>query len=331
MTAMKGILSALFASLLLVSLPEPLRGEDAADAFDCAICHPMKIRDFKSRRGTPIVALKQSPEEPTGVQDIASTSGMCLSCHDGFVEDSRDIWIGGYRGHRLGMAPSDHVTLPTLGDEPVFPMNADGKMYCGTCHTAHRSEQEGAPAKVDVFMRASNNGAKWFCQACHEDQAQIKGSSHDRSSRRAKDFESRGKCGKCHAPHGSDLPLMWARDWGEGNITVNTFCRSCHDDGPDPAEHPAEVVAWSQEVRNLVRGHSPAEMPVFDELSHQARVGSIGCPTCHNPHRERAAGRPEHLPGLFLRMPEFVEPLCADCHGKESIFLYKFFHSPASR
>ena len=28
---------------------------------------------------------------------------------------------------------------------------------------------------------------------------------------------------------------------------------------------------------------------------------------------------------------EFVEPLCADCHGPESLFKYKFFHSEASR
>ena len=64
---------------------------------------------------------------------------------------------------------------------------------------------------------------------------------------------------------------------------------------------------------------------------HQARVGNIGCATCHNVHVETAEGRPDHLKGLHLRMPEFVEPLCADCHGPDSLFLYKFFHSQASR
>ena len=72
-------------------------------------------------------------------------------------------------------------------------------------------------------------------------------------------------------------------------------------------------------------------MPVFDEKFRAGRVGNIGCPTCHNVHQETADGRPEHLPGLHLRLPEFVEPLCADCHGTESLFLYKFFHSTASR
>jgi len=124
---------------------------------------------------------------------------------------------------------------------------------------------------------------------------------------------------------------MWARGQGEGNISVNTLCRDCHDDGPHPAEHPADVIAWSQQIRQPIRGQSREEMPVFNEHGHAASFGNIGCPTCHNPHRERADGRPENLPGLFLRLPELVEPLCADCHGPESILLYKFFHSPVSR
>jgi len=60
-------------------------------------------------------------------------------------------------------------------------------------------------------------------------------------------------------------------------------------------------------------------------------MGMIGCPTCHNVHRETAEGRPDHLPGLYLRMPEIVEPLCSDCHGPDSLLLYKFFHSNVSR
>jgi len=322
--------SLLFLSVAFLALPDELSAEEAADAFKCAACHPMNIRDFKGRRANPIVRLEEYPETPTGVQNIASTSGMCLSCHDGFVQDSRDIWKNGYRGHRVGMGLPDHMALPELAGTPEFPLNEDGNVYCGTCHSGHLSQAEGAPTKVKPFMRVSANGGN-VCQACHQDKAAIAGSNHDRGSRRSKDFEHRGRCGSCHAPHGSDRPLMWARGQGEGNITVNTLCRDCHDDGPDPAEHPAHVVAWSQELRESIRGNSAAEMPVFDENGYQARVGNIGCPTCHNPHRERAAGRPEHLPGLHLRMPELVEPLCADCHGPEALFLYKFFHSPASR
>ena len=330
MSHFKSILMALCASLIVLPISSSPLAEDASELFACEVCHPMRLRDFKSRRITTVVPGEEYPEEPTGVQNIASTSGMCLSCHDGFVQDSRDLWKDGYRGHRLGMHPSPDVTLPELDGDPELPMNKDGRMYCGTCHSAHLSQSEGAPAEVNLFMRASSVGGQ-LCQACHQDKADIVGSAHDKGSRRRKDFERRGTCASCHAPHGSDRLLMWARGQGEGNISVNTLCRDCHGDAPNPAEHPADVVAWSQQVRQSIRGQSQEEMPVFNEQGHQARVGNIGCPTCHNPHRERAEGRPEHLPGLFLRTPELVEPLCADCHGPESILLYKFFHSSVSR
>jgi len=317
-------------SLLMIPLSASLRAEEAADMFDCKVCHIAKIRDFGGRRANPITPVEEYPAEPTGVQDIASTSAMCLSCHDGFVEDSRYLWKDGYRGHRLGMVPSDSIHTPELNGSPEFPMNEDNKMYCGSCHSAHLSESESAPSNVKPFMRASTDGGH-VCLACHQNKMSIADSGHDRGSRRSKDFERRGSCGSCHAPHGSDQPLMWLRSRGEGDSVLDTYCRSCHDDGPYPSDHPANVVAWSQDVRQALRGNVSAEMPVHDEGGLSARAGKISCPTCHNPHQERAEGRPSDLPGLYLRMSEFVEPLCADCHGTDALFLYKFFHSEASR
>ena len=317
-------------SILAAPAALPAAAEEAADMFDCKICHPIKIRDFKGRRANPVVPVEEYPQEPTGRQDIASTSGMCLSCHDGFVEDSREVWKDGYRGHRLGMVPPAHLRSAELGGSPEFPLNEDGRVYCGTCHSAHLSEAEGAPTKVKPFMRASHRGGN-ICQACHADKRAVVDSGHNKGSRRAKDFERRGTCGTCHAPHGSEFAVMWARSRGTGNHAVNTFCRSCHDAAPQPAEHPAEVFAWSQKPRQTMRSNAAAAMPVHDEQGHSAIVGSITCATCHDVHRERAKGRRDDLPGLHLRLPEIVEPLCADCHGPESLFLYKFFHSPASR
>jgi nitrate/TMAO reductase-like tetraheme cytochrome c subunit len=303
-------------------LPGAALAEEAADMFDCTACHPMKVRDFKSRRGNPIVSLQEFPDEPTGKQDIASTSGMCFSCHDGFVEDSREVWKNGYQGHRVGM-PSSHAA-------EELPVNKAGNVYCGTCHSAHLSDSADASAKTKPFMRAGNSNGD-LCQGCHVDQLIIVGTAHDKGSRRASDFEHRGTCGTCHAAHASGLPLMWARSRGDGNHVVNTMCQSCHKGDPQPAEHPASVIAWSQDVRQAVRSNAAAEMPVYDAHGLGARVGSLTCATCHDVHRERAVGRDNALPGQYLRLPEVIEPLCADCHGPESMFLYKFFHSPASR
>lgn len=320
----------LVAAVSVMLLPGmPASAEEAADMFDCKVCHPMKIRDFKGRRANPIVPVEEYPEEATGRQDIASTSGMCLSCHDGFVEDSREVWKDGYRGHRLGMVPPPGLESPTLDGSAEFPLNGDGRMYCGTCHSAHLGDAEGAPTKVKPFMRVSHRGD--ICQACHRDKQAVRDSGHNKGSRRAADFERRGTCGTCHAPHGSGLPVMWARSQGDGNHVVNSLCRSCHDGTPDPADHPSDVMAWSQAVRQSVRSNASAALPVYDEQGHRSRFGNITCATCHDVHRERAEGRPDELPGLHLRMAEISEPLCADCHGRESLFLYKFFHSPSSR
>jgi predicted CXXCH cytochrome family protein len=325
-----GSRTILVIALLGLPVPGPIYAEEAADMFDCKVCHPMKIRDFKGRRANPIVPIEEFPEEPTGKQDIASTSGMCLSCHDGFVADSREVWKDGYSGHRLGMAPGDGLYSSELDGAPEFPLNEDGRIYCGTCHSAHLNEAEGAPKKVKPFMRASHQGGN-VCQGCHRDKQAIADTGHDKGSRRARDFERRGTCGTCHAAHGSEFAVMWARSRGQGNHVVNTLCRSCHEEGPEPGDHPARIVAWSQPLRQGVRSNAAAAMPVHDDGGRSADVGRITCATCHDVHRERATDRRDDLPGLHLRLPEVAEPLCADCHGHESLFLYTFFHSVVSR
>lgn len=80
------------------------------------------------------------------------------------------------------MKPSDDIAVVELGGDPVFPMNNDDNMYCGTCHSAHLSEAEGAPKTVKPFMRASADSK--LCLACHEDKSTIAGSGHDKGRRR---------------------------------------------------------------------------------------------------------------------------------------------------
>ena len=77
MNAFKLIPVALCLVLVLLPSQNPVYAEEAADMFECANCHVMKIRDFKGRRATPITPVKEYPEEPSGVQDGASASGIC--------------------------------------------------------------------------------------------------------------------------------------------------------------------------------------------------------------------------------------------------------------
>ncbi len=301
--------------------------EEAADMFKCPVCHTDRLRENKRRRAITLVPHDPNPTLTTGRQLETSTPGMCLSCHDGFVLDSRELWKAGHMGHRVGMYPSAKITLPKIDGGAVFPMNDDGKMYCGTCHSAHQIED--AANEAPPYMRVDPNDGN-LCQACHDDKRSIGGSDHERSSGRRKapaDFATRGVCIRCHVAHQAEGPVLWSREPGEGNTPVNRLCTSCHEDEVHPSEHPIETVAWSQVLRDPFMSSPGTSMPVFDSHGLQSTNGSIGCPTCHDAHRQRAQDLPSDRAGKFLRLANSRDFLCADCHDSSSLHRYLYFHT----
>jgi hypothetical protein len=232
--------------------------------------------------------------------------------------------------HPVGKPLPEGMAVAEVDGSPVMPLNEDGEVYCGTCHSGHFGE--GAAAGAPTFLRLDSVNGQ-ICSNCHADKAAIGGSPHAKLRKKDQppDFERRGICGRCHAPHRNEGPLLWAKEPAGGNTPVNGLCRTCHGDEPSPAEHPVTVLAWSQQVREALIGDSVPEMPVFDTQARHASRGAIGCPTCHDPHRHRAEGLPEDVPGYFLRVADTSGFLCADCHASSSLFRYKFFHSEKSR
>jgi len=226
------------------------------------------------------------------------------------------------------MHPSAEITLPNANDEPVFPMNGDGRMYCGTCHSAHQIED--AANEAPPFMRVDPKDGH-LCQACHDEKRSIGGSDHERSVRRRRkapgDFEARGVCTRCHVAHEAKGPVLFSREPGEGNIPVNQLCTSCHQNEAHSSEHPNEIVAWSQVLRDPFLLSPGAPMPVFDARGLQTENGSIGCSTCHNAHRQRAPDLPSDRAGKFLRLSNTGDFLCADCHAWSSLQRYLYFHT----
>ena len=60
--------------------------------------------------------------------------------------------------------------------------------------------------------------------------------------------------------------------------------------------------------------------------------------SCHNPHKWN--GRKDNGPGRktevdvinsSLNVTNTEDFVCSDCHGLDSLFRYKYFHSPSSR
>jgi len=298
--------------------------EEVAEQFRCPTCHTDRLREFKRRRAVTLVGHEPFPETPTGRQHEVSTPAMCFSCHDGFVMDSRKLWIDGHEGHPLGMLPSADVKAPALDGEALFPMNMDGRMYCGSCHSPH--EHENAPRDASPFMRVDSSSGN-LCQGCHADKAGIAGSGHGpRVSRRRApppDYESNGACGRCHSVHDAQAPQMWAREPGVGITVVDSLCNSCHEGDVEASGHPAGVVAWSAELRAELTNDTGEAMPVFGPAGSHAAAGAISCATCHDAH--------DGQKDRFLRRSESAALLCADCHGEASLYLYLYFHTARAR
>jgi nitrate/TMAO reductase-like tetraheme cytochrome c subunit len=305
--------------------PVTAAAEEVADQFACQACHVERLRELKRPRGPMLIEAASISAGEHGEQEPASTSRMCLSCHDGFVEDARYVWSEKHVTHPVGVTLPEGMTMKTIEDEPVFPLNEDDEVYCGTCHTGHLGD--GAAAKAKPFLRVDAEKGE-MCSNCHAEQTTVAGSPHAEVRRRQPpDFDARGVCGRCHAPHENFGPRLWAKETGTGKHVTETMCNSCHRGQPDPASHPTTVLAWSQDVRDNLGAKSDIAMPVFDADGRHADRGRIGCPTCHNPHEHAPEGWDEDVPARFLRAASPQGTLCADCHASQALFRYKFYHS----
>ena len=140
---------------------------------ECAICHIEWMDDFavtgkkifvdRIIRGVVMIA---------GRQGVVSTEEVCYTCHDGSVLDSRDMpWMKG--GHPVYVKPSANVVIPK-----TFPLDKDGRIYCGTCHSAHgvdwtKKGGEQATLERTIFLRYENPDS-FICRQCHVNKIRSK-------------------------------------------------------------------------------------------------------------------------------------------------------------
>ena len=96
----------LCCALVLIDTGQSAKAEEVAEQFKCPACHVDKIRELKRPKGPTLIDPASIWQGEYGEQAAASTQRMCLSCHDGFVEDARYVWSEGHVTHPVG------VTLP---------------------------------------------------------------------------------------------------------------------------------------------------------------------------------------------------------------------------
>jgi len=294
----------------------------------------------------------------------------CKDCHqkDGLAKDKLIAEHSHPLGvHSQQLAKK--TGLP-LFDKQGKRTEHDGLVDCASCHNPHqwtptipvpsknktkqKKEEEQEGDSSNSYLRlAANHDAK-LCGSCHKDKLRIIGTDHDMrvtaktaSNALGHNTDQSGVCGQCHAVHNSAMQNnLWARKPGDGNDVKEQQCRSCHsekglakDKVPQALQHPEEVMAWSGETRALVKQGKLPEILVYDKQGKETHVGFITCPSCHNPHqwdpRNQTAGSGKNIEGdamtSFLRNTNSEFIVCADCHGKDALFRYKYYHGKASR
>lgn len=293
--------------LLLVLGFSPVHGaRDVAPQRECATCHIAWLTDFKRQDVTPLIAYEPKPVTESGREDVASTSRMCFSCHDGFMIESRATWTDVRHQHPVGVKPSAKVTLPTSNGKTLFPLNDDGKVYCGTCHTAHGVDWE--QSQSPVFMRMKNVDSS-LCLACHRDRANGPAEGNHPTLRpmasppealrsAGAKFGRQGKviCQTCHRPHGAAADKMLVKSNSDSQL-----CAECHTDKQAILNTKHDLSIMAPEARNR-RGESLAE--------------SGPCGACHVPHGGKG-------PALWAREPmPGAEPgasSCLSCHHPDGL------------
>lgn len=310
------LLALLLAGLSFTSTAPQARQVSAKR--ECSICHIMWLDEFQREDVTTLIPYDPRPIMNTGRQDVVSNERNCFSCHDGFVLDSRFVWEEKRFSHPIGVIPTDKVELPKADEqslhpeENLFPLNDDGKVFCGTCHTAHGVDWKNADSPV--FLRSKNINSS-FCLNCHGSKSSgPEGGNHPYNQKIDKVpqqmVEAGAKFGKdgtsvicqsCHRIHGGKEKKLLVVPNNNSSL-----CGLCHSDryAKDRAEsahmrtHPVNIIPENASV--------PKEL-----LERGAKVGEEGeviCQSCHRPH-DAEKGK-----ALLVKR---TKRLCPTCHTKE--------------
>lgn len=302
----------LFTVLCISFIPKDIQAARVvAEKRECATCHIAWMSDFKREDVTTLIPNNPRPKEKTGRQDIVSTERMCFSCHDGFALDSRFLWQDGHN-HPVGVKPSDKVQIPTEDGKKIFPLNEDGNIYCGTCHSAHGIEW--GDKLSPVFLRARNIDSS-LCVMCHTDRkGEINGRlNHPVMKDIPKDAQALLKvgskfgnenkviCQSCHRVHAAKEEKLLVK-----NNESSQLCSACHTDkntqsaatGDKHFTHPVNKVPTSASV--------PAQ---FAEAGSKfGPKKEVICETCHQVHHAAS----EKL--VLLDRNTLKEGICVTCH-----------------
>jgi len=268
------------------------------DSSLCLACHPRHAQKSDrqhplGRRDLPVpkaildaggktsadghMVFCQTCHEPHGARNawmlVLPPSELCIACHtDKAPEVSPPA---GAPVHRIGHTYTGFKPPASLLEEKAT-FGPNGELGCLSCHRLH----DASGAKPLLIRRNENST---LCLECHEKEKAVLGSPHDLrtsspetpNAHGDKPSES-GPCGACHRIHG------WARNVPETGRAHSSGCMECHKPGgpgshnrPYVDAHPVGVPVKDSDLKSEI-----SDFP----LPLDAASGTIGCPTCHDPH-----------------------------------------------
>lgn len=302
--ALLGCVAVLFS----IAFDGAYAAREVSENRECATCHVMWLKEFKQKEITPLIPYNPKPVVESGKQDVSSTEKMCFSCHDGFVLDSRFMWKDKSHAHPVGVKPSHTMRIPTSKGKTIFPLNDDGRVYCGTCHSAHGVDWKDE--KSPIFLRVRNVDSS-MCLACHLQKGEgtkqgnhpiFKKSQHGSENLllAGSRFSEDGSviCETCHRSHGAEYDTMLVKDNQDSGL-----CQTCHKKQSQliGSKHDMSLVA--PEVKNK-KGKTYQE--------------SGPCGVCHTPHAGKGAA------ALWARKipqntPDRAAAACLECHNSNGV------------
>jgi predicted CXXCH cytochrome family protein len=261
---------------------------------ECTICHVLWLDTFSTDQQT-LLGPTQTNIVIAGSMGLSSSRRICVSCHDGYVRDSRTVIVAGNRHHQLKKVP-DWLHLPDS-----FRLDINNEFYCGTCHGFHDVRGMGEIGS-QPFMRLENSRSE-MCMACHTDKTMQFGSRNhplgvknqtiprEKIKRLGGKFGPDGEiiCQSCHLPHGNP-PLL-------APLKGSEICLLCHPD--------KKTVLASD--HNMAR-----TMPALKNIQAKDVAETGPCSSCHVPHNGN--GR-----RLWARKTGRGNPAtqsCLSCHNK---------------
>jgi hypothetical protein len=162
-----------------------------------------------------------------------------------------------------------------------------------------------------------------------------------------------GICSPCHVVHTAQYEkYLWAGPLGQPKLTqwkepyrsdknfMVMLCTGCHSEGNVAKNQIPQFGLHPRGLTFPVEKSGPLNQPfpIYNDLGELSPDGNIVCSTCHNPHQwnsqHNIKGPGIHVEGnatnSFLR-EEVRETFCTVCHGEDSLFKFKYFHSPIGR